>query len=186
MTTQQTSGRVPRPVATLAIAVVVVVGASIALYALANVGHVNAPVRGYTEFLDDVAAGQVTSVEQTGDTLTVTGPAGPYEVVAPSILTNVYGDMQAAADAAGVPLPENLYSATSAPEPSWPEILLTMLIPLALLAVVFAAVIILFTRRGGGGPDAKRRLSALDAAWRDGLITDEERARKRAQIIEAI
>ena len=186
MTTQQTSGRLPRPVATLAIAVIVVVAASIALYLLANVGRSSEPVRGYTQFLDDVRAGQVTSVEQTGDSMTVTGPAGRYVVVAPSILTDVYGDMQAATDAGGVPLPANVYMATAPATMTGLEVLLTMVIPLALLAVVFAAVVILFTRRGGGGSDTRRRLGVLDAAWRDGLITDEERARKRAQIIEAI
>ena len=41
---------------------------------------------GYSQFLADVAADKVTSVEQQGDTLTVkvTGAANPYTVIAAS------------------------------------------------------------------------------------------------------
>jgi hypothetical protein len=183
----QTGQRFPRPVALLAIAVAVVVAASFAIYALSNVGPVTAPAMSYSQFLADVRAGNVTSVEQTGDALSVSARSGSYVVVVPSILTSVYSDMLAAADQGGVPLSATVFSASPPADTTWLGLLITGVLPLAaVLAIVVLAVVLYRRRDDGGGPDVKRRLSVLDAAWREGLITEEERARKRAQIIEAI
>ena len=61
---------------------------------------------GYSQFLSQVAGGQVTSVVQEGDILTVKSSAPPntYTVVVPSILTQVFNDMVLAADKGGHPL----------------------------------------------------------------------------------
>ena len=54
---------------------------------------------GYSEFLNDVAAGSVDKVVQQGTTLTVTDTSGAITtVVVPTVLTDVYGDIQTAAD----------------------------------------------------------------------------------------
>ena len=58
--------------------------------------------KGYSEFLNSVAAGSVTDVVQQGTTLTVKeGPTETYTVVVPSVLTQVLDDMVAAAERGG-------------------------------------------------------------------------------------
>ena len=185
MTTPRTDRLVPRWVSIVIIAVLGVFLLSALLFAWIN-SSTPPTARGYSQFLADVGAGQVTKVEQEGDTLTVAISGDRYTVVVPSILTDVYGDMQAAADRGGHPLPADAYITVSAPDTSWLGLVLTGLLPLAVVIVVFGFVIYILARRGGGHPDAASRLRALDQAWKAGLVTDEERERKRTQIIEGI
>jgi hypothetical protein len=72
----------------------------------------------YTEFLDDVSKGSVTTVTQEGSTLTVKIKSAPdYTVVVPGLLANqVLPDMKDAAAKGGFPLP-NL-GAKQAPDTS--------------------------------------------------------------------
>ena len=107
-------------------------------------------------------------------------------MIVPSVLTDVLGDMQAAAGRGGVALSPQVYVATTSPDTSWIGLVLTWLLPLALALILFGFVVYLLVRRGGGPPDAASRLRALDQAWKAGLVTDEERERKRTQIIEGI
>jgi len=90
---------------------------------------------GYSQFLTDVQKGDVQSVVQQGDTLTVTKKGAPaYTVTVPSVLTIVYpNDMQAAAKAGGIDLDSNIYKAEPAPDTSWLGLLLTGLLPLIVI-----------------------------------------------------
>jgi cell division protease FtsH len=93
-----------------------------------------APAQGYSQFLSDVKAGQVTSVTQTDQSLSVKKTDGTtYDVVVPTLLTNVLADMQAAAQAGGKTLPANVYTAQKAPDTSWLGLILTGLLPLILI-----------------------------------------------------
>jgi cell division protease FtsH len=88
---------------------------------------------GYSQFLANVAADKVQTVEQQNQTLTVTPkPTGPtYTVVVPSILTQVYQDMKAAAG--DRPLAADIYKAKEAPDTGWLSIIITGLLPLILI-----------------------------------------------------
>jgi cell division protease FtsH len=90
---------------------------------------------GYSQFLSDVAANKVTSVEQQGDTLTVkvTGATNPYTVTVPSVLTQVLNDMVASAKTNNVNLKPDIYKAVPAPDTSWVGLLLTGLLPLIVI-----------------------------------------------------
>src|SRR5687768_10637437 len=91
---------------------------------------------GYSKFLGDVAAGEVAEVTQQGTTLTVkkTGPtATTYTVTVPTILTDVWGDMQEAADATNKPLDPDIFKATPAPDTSWLGLMLTAVLPLLII-----------------------------------------------------
>ena len=91
---------------------------------------------GYSQFLSDVQKGNVKSVVQQGETLTVTLTAGtaPYTVTVPNILTKVYpDDMVAAAKAGGVELKSDVFKADPAPDTSWLGLLLTGLLPLLVI-----------------------------------------------------
>ena len=57
--------------------------------------------RGYSQFLTDVQLNKVTKVVQAGQSLTVTESGVTYEVVVPTVLTDVLGDMEAAATKTG-------------------------------------------------------------------------------------
>jgi len=92
------------------------------------------PSQGYSQFLNDVAAGQVEKVVQTETTLDVTLKDGSaYQTVVPSVLTNVFADMLVAAEKGGQTLPPNIYSAKEAPDTSWLGLLITGLLPLILI-----------------------------------------------------
>ncbi len=90
---------------------------------------------GYSEFLSDVSAGNVKSVTQQGTTLTVivTKPPKTYQVTVPSVLTDVFGDMQLAAKEKGVTLASDIFSAEPAPDTSWLGLLLTAVLPLLII-----------------------------------------------------
>jgi len=74
----------------------------------------------------------------------------------------------------------------TAPDTSVLGLVITGLLPFALVIVVFGFVVYILARRDGGRPDVSSRLGALDAAWKSGLVTDQERERKRTEIIDGI
>ncbi|OGO55348.1 MAG: cell division protein FtsH [Chloroflexi bacterium RBG_16_69_14] len=90
---------------------------------------------GYSEFLNTVQAGNVDSVVQQGDALTVKiqGAPAPVTVTVPSILTQVYPDMLAAAKSGNQVLSADIYKAEPAPDTSWLGLLLTGLLPLLVI-----------------------------------------------------
>jgi hypothetical protein len=142
------------------------------------------PSVGYSQFLGDIEKGQLSQVVQIGTTLEATGPNGVYQVTAPTILTDVYGDMEAAAAAGGAAVP--LFSAQPAPDTSWIGLVLTAVLPFALLllALVFVVLFVVRPARSAGARSLTGRLRDLDEAHRAGLISDEERAQKRARILD--
>ena len=108
-------------IAALALSVALVAGAVLALVGGVAVGawQPAGPVRAtptpgsggdtgtveYGRFLDDVRAGRVMDAFQDGDLLHVNSGIGGYTVQLPPGDPDVYGDMEAAADAGGVPTP---------------------------------------------------------------------------------
>jgi cell division protease FtsH len=90
---------------------------------------------GYSQFLADVEAGRVSKVTQQGSSLTVnvSNPTGTYQVTVPSVLTDVFGDMQTAATAGGKTLSADIFSAEPAPDTSWLGLLLTAVLPLLII-----------------------------------------------------
>ncbi|HEX7345416.1 MAG TPA: ATP-dependent metallopeptidase FtsH/Yme1/Tma family protein, partial [Candidatus Limnocylindrales bacterium] len=90
---------------------------------------------GYSKFLADVAAGEVTKVTQQGTTLTVEkgDPKMTYTVIVPTVLTDVYGDMQKAAEDTGKTLDPEIFTANQAPDTSWLGLLLTAVLPLLII-----------------------------------------------------
>src|SRR5947207_12273255 len=90
--------------------------------------------KGYSDFLNDFQQGKVLSVSQQDQTLTVDeGPAGKFSVVVPSILTQVYPDMQNAAKAGNRSLPSNVFKSEKAADTSWIGLAVTGLLPLILI-----------------------------------------------------
>lgn len=140
----------------------------------------------YSQFLGDVMAGHVTEVVQTGTTLQVSGPHGAYTVTVPTVLTDVYGEMERAATAGSAAVP--LFSAQAEPDTSWIWLVLTAVLPFALLLVLVLALVVAIrparTAGAGGGRSLAGRLRELDEAYRAGLISEDERARKRARILD--
>src|SRR6476469_604494 len=89
---------------------------------------------GYSQFLADVKNGSVTKVTQQGSTLTVMKtPAATYTVNVPTVLTNVYGDMQQAAAQGGKTLDSDVFTVNPAPDTSWLGLLLTAVLPLLII-----------------------------------------------------
>jgi cell division protease FtsH len=90
---------------------------------------------GYSQFLDDVREGKVDKVTQQGTTLTVqpTGGKTTYTVIVPTVLTQVWNDMQAAAEKGGRDLPPTVFAAQPAPDTSWLGLLLTAVLPLLII-----------------------------------------------------
>ena len=114
--------------------VVLVLGTAALLFTWINASQPAVPV-GYSQFLSQVAAGQVSSVTQEGDLLTVKSSVPPnnYTVVVPSILTQVFNDMVLAAEKGGHPLDPMVFKAVKAPDTSWLGLLLTGLLPLLII-----------------------------------------------------
>jgi hypothetical protein len=137
----------------------------------------------YSQFLGDVEAGRVTQVVQTGRTLEVSGPHGVYQVTLPSILSDAYADVEHAATTGGAAVP--LFAARPEPDSSWIGIILTAVLPFALLLVTLVLVLLFVIRpaRSAGARSLTARLRELDEAYRAGLISDDERERHRAQIL---
>ena len=139
-------------------------------------------VLGYSTFLDDVAIGRVNSVVQSGQYLTVHERTDVYFVVAPSVTTDVFGDMQRAAAGAGRSLPRDIYSATAPSDNSWVGLLLTAVLPL----LVIGGILVFMMRavRRIPRPDSLQgRLAQLDDAQKAGQLTDEEYVAKREEIL---
>jgi cell division protease FtsH len=92
---------------------------------------------GYTEFLDNVKTGKVTSVTQKQGALevksTVNGTTTTYTVVVPTLLTDVPADMAKAAAEGGQTLPKDVYTAEEAPDNAWLGFVLTALLPLLVI-----------------------------------------------------
>jgi hypothetical protein len=103
--------------------------------------------RAYSAFLDDVASGRVEHVVQTGDRLEVQAAGGTYVVQVPTLLTDVFGDMQAAVAAAGSVFPSDLFEARPAADPVWvalaPIVAANLLVGLGIVALV-----VVLLRRG--------------------------------------
>jgi cell division protease FtsH len=113
--------------------IVLVLGTAALLFTWITASTPTTPV-GYSQFLSDVAAGNVTKVSQESDTLTVTqGDGKIVTVVVPGVagLTNVWADMVTAA--APKVLPANIYEAKPVPDTSWLGLLLTGLLPLLVI-----------------------------------------------------
>jgi hypothetical protein len=90
--------RRPGPIPLIvAVVVIAVLGVSALLYTWISVPA--AATVPYSQFLTDVEAGRVTRVVQIGTTLEVRGPHGEYQVTTPTILTDVYADVDHAAAA---------------------------------------------------------------------------------------
>ena len=143
-----------------------------------------AATTGYSQFLTDVEAGSVTRVVQTGTVLEVTSSRGAYTVEVPTILTDVYADVDAAATDGGASTPQ--FEALAAPDTSWIGLLLTALLPFAVVLVVFVLVLLLIVRpaRTQGARSLAVRLRELDEAHASRLIGDEEWQRQRKRILD--
>ncbi len=183
MAVAQRMGRPVPPLILLALVVVaLVVGTAVLMF---NWITSSSPVTvSYSQFLADVEHGSVSSVTQIGETLTVVGPGGTYEVTLPSLLTDVYADVEQAAGDGGARVPT--FQAQPAPDTGWIGIGLTALLPLAVVLVVFVLVLMLIVRpaRLGDRRSLTDRLRELDEAHRAGLISDDERARQRARMLD--
>ncbi|MEO7665259.1 MAG: ATP-dependent metallopeptidase FtsH/Yme1/Tma family protein, partial [Candidatus Limnocylindrales bacterium] len=113
---------------------VLAIGVAALLYTWLN--STTAPsATGYGEFLGQVQQGQVETVTQRGETLTVKlkGSETTYSVVVPSILTQVYPDIKAAAEAGNQTFDSKIYTAEQPPDNSWIGLLLTGLLPLLVI-----------------------------------------------------
>jgi cell division protease FtsH len=89
---------------------------------------------GYSQFLTDVQEGEVKEVVQAGQTLTVTSTGDDtYTVVVPSILTQVFDDMAAAAERGGQEISSIQFKAEEAPDTSWVGLLVSMVLPLLII-----------------------------------------------------
>ena len=173
---------VPPPILTVIGVVALVLGVAALTFNWINSAStpVTAP---YSQFLGDVQAGHVTQVVQTGTTLQVAGPHGAYTVTVPNILTDVYGDMERAASAGSAAVP--LFTAVAEPDSSWIGLVLTAVLPFALLLVlVLAMVVVMRPSRAVGARSLAGRLRELEEAYRAGLISDDERAMQRARILD--
>ena len=91
---------------------------------------------GYSEFLAEVSEGKIAKVTQQGTTLTVERDGEPkttYTVIVPTVLTQVFPDMLAAAESKNRTLPADIFQATPAPDTSWLGLLLTAVLPLLII-----------------------------------------------------
>ena len=111
---------------------------------LAIVRSPTLPTRSYSAFLDAAAAGQVVAVTQQGAELEVEGTDGRYAVQAPTILTDVFNDLDAATD--GAP---PAFSAIPAADTGWLSMWPAIAANMALVVAVVALAIALQRRRPG-------------------------------------
>jgi ATP-dependent Zn protease len=178
--------RMKRPVPSQAFIAGIVISLLVGVVALVNAWNNSASPSTvpYSQFLSDIEAGQVTRVVQVGTTLDVSGSQGTYRVTLPNVLTDVYADVEEAATGSGATVP--LFEAQPEPDSSWIEFLLTGLLPFALILVVFGLVLLLVGRpaRRELGRTLTDRLRELEDAHQAGLISDEERARRRSRILD--
>ena len=109
-----------------------------------------APTKEYSAFLAEVKAGSVTSVVQQVQTLTVTTTSTPpdtYTVEVPTQLTDVYGDLVAAAESGG----RDPASITFGAKPSDGSGELVSLLISALLPVLLIGGLFVFMMRSAQG-----------------------------------
>lgn len=172
---------IPPPVLVVIGVVALVLGAAALVYGwISSASQSSVP---YSQFLGDVQAGEVAQVVQTGTTLEVSGPHGAYQVTVPTILTDVYGEMEQAAARGDAALP--LFTAQPVPDTSWIGLVLTAVLPFALLLVlVLVLLVVVRPARAAGARSLTGRLRELDEAHRAGLVSDDERARQRARILD--
>jgi cell division protease FtsH len=114
---------------------VLVVGTAALLFTWIQSTSGNAQTHTYSTFLTDVRKGDVKSVSQQGETLTVTPASGSptYTVTVPApIVTKVYDDIVVAAKAGNLETVPD-YGALPAPDTSWLGLLLTGLLPLLVI-----------------------------------------------------
>jgi len=185
MAIAQRMGRPMQPRALTTILVIaLVIGASALLYGF--VSKLAPSAVPYSEFLAGVEAGTVTRVVQIGTMLEVSSPHGDYRVDLPNVLTDAYADVSHAAAAGEVYVPE--FSAQPEPDTSWIGLVLTALVPLAVVLVVVVLILLVVVRpaRGQGRRSLTGRLRELDDAHQLGLVTDDEWQRKRARIIKEV
>jgi len=89
---------------------------------------------GYSRFLVEVGEGKIAKVTQQGTTLTVErDDKSTYNVIVPTVLTQVWTDMQAAAEKGGAKLDPDVFAAQPAPDTSWLGLLLTAVLPLLII-----------------------------------------------------
>lgn len=173
---------VPPPIIVLIGVVALVLGGAALLYGWISAS--SPASASYSQLLGDVETGRVVQVVQTGRTLEASGPHGTYEVTVPTLLTDVHGDLEAAAVAGGVAAP--LFSAQPEPDTGWIGIALTAVLPVALLLGVILIVLLVVIRpaRRAGAGSLAARLRDVEEAYGAGLISDAERARQRARILD--
>ena len=173
---------VPPPILVGLGVVALVLGVATLLYTW--IGAASPSTAPYSQFLGDVEKGRLSQVVQSGMTLEASGPYGVYQVTVPTILTDIHGDIEAAAAAGGTAPP--LFTAQPAPDSTWLGMGVTALLPLGslLVALVFVVLFVVRPARVAGPRTLTGRLRALDDARRAGLITDEEQARQRARILD--
>jgi hypothetical protein len=99
--------------------------------------------RSYSEFLDDVAAGRVSTVTQVGTLLEVEADGGAYEVTVPDLLTDVFGNIQAVAAPDDLPS----FQAQPAADPMSLAIPAILVANLVVMAGVLALAVVLVRRR---------------------------------------
>jgi cell division protease FtsH len=130
------------------IVMLVLVVGTVALLAAVLLSPSPGNTKGYSEFLQQVQVGQVTTISQQDQTLTVNKGAqaqgGSYTVIVPTVLTDVYGDVQKAAAAGGKTPPQ--FQAEKAPDTSWLGLVLTAVLPI----VVIVGFIIFMMRQAQG------------------------------------
>ncbi len=174
------SARVVVPIGVIVIAVIVL-GSVVAF----GRSSPQAPSRGYSAFLDDVAHGEVDLVVQEGQFLSVREGRAVYSVVVPSVVTNVYFDMQLAAEQTNQSLRPDIYSAVVPPDTSWIGLVLTAVVPLVVI-LGFISLMLRAAQRAPQPFSARSRLAQLEDARRAGQLTAEEYATKREEIIRAL
>jgi hypothetical protein len=79
-----------------------------------------------------------------------------------------------------------MFKAQPAPDTGWIGMGLAALLPFMVVLVVFVLVLLLIVRpaRLGNRRNLTDRLREIDEAHREGLISDDERARQRARILD--
>jgi cell division protease FtsH len=115
---------------------VLVMGVGALLYTWLAGSNTQQPVA-YGQFLTYVGQGQVKSVSQQGNTLTVTDTSGKaYTVTTPGldgVNYNALTDIRQAAAAGGHPFDQNQYEVKPAADNSWVGLVLTGLLPLIVI-----------------------------------------------------
>jgi ATP-dependent Zn protease len=173
-----------------------VLASSLAL-ALCIVGCSSSQARmvGWGEFLHNVSLGQVAKVVQQDTTLTITATDGStYAVTAPGfpgVNADYLKDVRAAAAEGGTTFDARNYSVEPTPNNSWVGLVITGLVPLVVIVgFILLAMRQVSKRKPDPAPPAALssspadRLRRLEDARDSRLITDEEYAAKRAQILD--